>query len=624
MKQFRISVRLYGLVGMALIIMAGAMIFSLFQSHNRLVGERTSMLAALDESAVGIFTYYNGLEVAGHMTRDAAQAAALDAVRAMRFQETGYLFVSDMQPRMIMHPLRPEMEGQDQSGVKDADGETFFLRIVETVKAQGRGLVEYRWAKPGADAPVLKYTYVVGFKPWGWIVATGVYADDLAALFRSGLMQIAMILGIAGLAILGLALAVVRSVVGPIDRLKTAMLAISREDVSSPVPATDRGDEIGEMASALVTLRDSVSERIALRDREAQQQSEIEGERRSNEAQTLRHAEEQAQAMATIGEALEALAQGDLTAEVPRISPDYAKLRDDFNAAVSSLAGAVTSIARSADVVHDNAGDISEAANNLSRRTEQQAAALEETAAALDQITSTVRNASDRAGEAQAMVAETKSSAEKSGGIVRNAIAAMSRIEGSSERIGQIIGVIDEIAFQTNLLALNAGVEAARAGEAGRGFAVVAQEVRELAQRSANAAKEIKGLIRTSSDEVETGVALVRSTGQALSEIETLVNRVNDHVVSIATSAREQATGLQEVNIAVNSMDQMTQQNAAMVEETTASSQTLAEESRTLMALLQTFRLAGQGASLGASSAGASSAGASSDGGGVRPIRRVA
>ncbi|PYE37209.1 methyl-accepting chemotaxis sensory transducer with Cache sensor [Rhizobium sp. PP-WC-1G-195] len=595
MKYFRISVRLYALVAMALLIMAGALTFSLFQAHDRLVSERKALLAAMDQSAIGIFTYYNGLETAGKMTQGAAQAAALDAVRAMRFQNSGYLWINDMQQRVIMHPIKPEMEGTDQSATADPNGKHLFTEFVKVVKAQGQGTVDYYWAKPGVDKPVLKYSYVIGFQPWGWVVGTGVYADDLAAMFRQGLIQLSVISGVAALLILGVALAVVRSVVGPVERLKASMLAISREDVSSPVPETDRGDEIGQMASALGVLRDSVSERIAQRAREATQQGEIETERRGNEARTARQTQEQADAMATIGNALEALARGDLTAEIGAISPEYAKLRDDFNDAVAALAGAVQSIARSTDVVHENAGDISEAAGNLSRRTEQQAAALEETAAALDQITSTVRNASERAGEARSMVAETKSSAAKSGEIVRSAIAAMSRIEGSSERISQIIGVIDEIAFQTNLLALNAGVEAARAGEAGRGFAVVAQEVRELAQRSAQAAKEIKELIRSSTGEVETGVALVRSTGDALMEIETLVNRVNDHVASIATAAREQATGLQEVNVAVNSMDQMTQQNAAMVEETTAASQTLAQESRTLKDLLQTFRLAGDG-----------------------------
>ena len=249
------------------------------------------------------------------------------------------------------------------------------------------------------------------------------------------------------------------------------------------------------------------------------------------------------------------------------------------------------SISQTSNVVSDSAGDISGATNNLSRRTEQQAAALEETAAALDEITVAVRTASERANEARDMVAETKKSANRSGEIVRNAVDAMGRIESSSARINQIISVSDEIAFQTNLLALNAGVEAARAGEAGRGFAVVAQEVRELAQRSANAAKEIKTLISASAAEVGNGVSLVRSTGEALLEIEKLVNQVNDHVNSIATASREQATGLQEINTSVNHMDQMTQQNAAMVEETSAAGQTLAEESRHLRELLSRLKL---------------------------------
>jgi len=213
-------------------------------------------------------------------------------------------------------------------------------------------------------------------------------------------------------------------------------------------------------------------------------------------------------------------------------------------------------------------------------------------------MTTSVRLSSRRADEVGDLVSRTKAEAEQSGSIVTKAVEAMGKIEESSDRIGNIIGVIDEIAFQTNLLALNAGVEAARAGEAGRGFAVVAQEVRELAQRSANAAKEIKTLISASASEVAGGVSLVRSTGTALVEIESLVNKVNEHVESIATAAREQSTALAEINSSVNHMDQMTQKNAAMVEETTAASETLAAESRQLQALLSNFKLEG-GSELG-------------------------
>ncbi|WP_026613881.1 methyl-accepting chemotaxis protein [Ensifer aridi] len=601
MKRFPISARLYALVAFALLTMAAALTFGLVQAQEKLVAERKSMLSAMNENAIAVFEAYHVQETAGTLPREEAQKRALEAIKAMRYQDSGYFWVNDMHPTMVMHPIKPELDGKDLSQNKDPHGKLLFVEFVKTVQAQGQGFVDYYWPKPGADEPVLKYSHVAGFKPWGWVVGTGVYADDLAAMFRERAWQMGGILAAAALAILMAAVAIVRSVVRPVEKLKVSMRAIADEDLSSDVPETDRGDEIGQMAKVLVVLRDSVKERVELRSREAEQQDRLNTERRGNEERQRATAQVQSQAMETIGMALERLASGDLTAEVVRIAPEYAKLKDDFNTAVAALRDVIGAISQSTEIVHGSAGDISEAANNLSRRTEQQAAALEETAAALDEITSTVRHASDRAHEARDMVNETKASAAKSGGIVRNAIDAMGRIEASSSRISQIIGVIDEIAFQTNLLALNAGVEAARAGEAGRGFAVVAQEVRELAQRSAGAAKEIKDLISTSVKEVGAGVELVRSTGDALMEIETLVNRVNEQVASIATAAREQATGLQEVNTAVNSMDQMTQQNAAMVEETTAASQTLAQESRELKALLEKFRLqeAGDSAAFG-------------------------
>ncbi|SSC66747.1 methyl-accepting chemotaxis protein [Ciceribacter selenitireducens] len=591
MKNLSISIRLYLLVALALCVLVATLTFSLFYSYNSLADERRAGLASIDQTALAVFSKYYKMEQDGVLKREEAQAKALEVIGAMRYGKDGYLWVNDMQPVMIMHPIKPELNGKDLSQNKDPNGKHIFMEFVKTVKANKEGFVDYYWPKPGFEAPVLKFSHVVGFEPWGWIVGTGVYADDLAAMFYSNAWSFGAIIAASVIVILSCAYAVVRSVVGPIARLKSAMGRIAQEKVDTEIVDADRRDEIGGMADALIVLRDSVRDRIDMRGREAEQQQKIDAERQNNETVLRTASERQDHAIHQIGDALERLAQGDLTVSVGEIGAEYDKLRRDFNAAVAALSSVMGSINQTSNVVSDSAGDISEATNNLSRRTEQQAAALEETAAALDEITVAVRTASERANEARDMVAETKKSANRSGEIVRNAVDAMGRIESSSARINQIISVIDEIAFQTNLLALNAGVEAARAGEAGRGFAVVAQEVRELAQRSANAAKEIKTLISASAAEVGNGVALVRSTGEALVEIEKLVNQVNDHVNSIATASREQATGLQEINTSVNHMDQMTQQNAAMVEETSAAGQTLAEESRHLRQLLSRLKL---------------------------------
>ena len=279
--------------------------------------------------------------------------------------------------------------------------------------------------------------------------------------------------------------------------------------------------------------------------------------------------------------------------------PAYEKLRVDFNVAHENLKSAMTGIAESIDKVASGGQEIATASDDLSRRTEQQAASLEETAAALDQVTSTVKKTTDGARQARTVASEARGDAEQSGEIVRRVVEAMGRIEKSSAEIGRIIGVIDEIAFQTNLLALNASVEAARAGDVGRGFAVVASEVRAMAQRSAGAAKEIKGLVSASKTEVDTGVRLVAETGESLSRIVGKVSQINSVVADIAAGAEEQSRALQEVNIAVNQMDQATRQNAAMAEETTAAARSMLQETQQLSEMVGQFRL-GRTASTGA------------------------
>ena len=317
-----------------------------------------------------------------------------------------------------------------------------------------------------------------------------------------------------------------------------------------------------------------------------------EHERARNDAERAANEREQNQVVSSLATGLKSLNDGDLTASIDAdFHGAYARVRDDFNSATSSLRSALASVLNTTGAIRNGADEISSASDALSRRTEQQAASLEETAAALDQITATVRRSAEGAQQASEVASGARSEAERSGEVVREAVTAIHDIQQSSTKITQIIGVIDEIAFQTNLLALNAGVEAARAGDAGRGFAVVASEVRALAQRSAEAAKEIKALISASSQQVDRGVRLVTDTGKALTAIVERVASIDGLVSEIAQSAQEQATGLGQVNTAVNQMDQVTQQNAAMVEEATAAAAQLKREALELGQLVARFEV---------------------------------
>ena len=323
---------------------------------------------------------------------------------------------------------------------------------------------------------------------------------------------------------------------------------------------------------------------------------ELSEERAKAEREQARLKAGQDLALSALERALTTLANGDLRSAITEsLSSEFQDLKDKFNTAVSKLDEAFLDMASSISQSASDTRELSGATNDMARRTEQQAAALEETAAAIEQISTISRQSAERTREARQIVDQTSEQATQSGQTVTQAIAAMGKIQESSKKITQIISVIDEISFQTNLLALNAGVEAARAGEAGRGFAVVAQEVRELAQRSASAAKEIKELIEASFKDVLTGVELVNKTGDALGNIGSKVKSISEHFATISQSAQEQSTGISEINSAVNSMDQITQQNAAMVEQTNAATQNLLGINQTLAELASRFTLSGQG-----------------------------
>ncbi|MBF9042384.1 HAMP domain-containing protein [Rhodobacterales bacterium HKCCE4037] len=364
------------------------------------------------------------------------------------------------------------------------------------------------------------------------------------------------------------------SIGDPIKAAEQAMDRVANGDYDTPIAEVERRDELGGIARSLETLRGRLQEA------------------RHDEAARDEARKQQAHVVDRLASALQTLAEGDLTHRIDEdLTGGYNRLRADFNSAVSRLAEAISQVAGSVGSVEAGSQAISSGSDDLSARTEQQAATLEETAAAIAELTTSVQETASGARDVESAMLEARKTSEESGQIVESAQKAMSDIETSSQQVAQIIGIIDEIAFQTNLLALNAGVEAARAGDAGRGFAVVASEVRDLAQRASDAAQQIKGLIEQSNTQVKGGVSLVERTGVALAEISQKVSLVSERISSIAQGAVDQAHGLSEINQAVASLDRVTQQNAAMVEETNAAAHALRGDTVRITELMAQFNV---------------------------------
>ncbi len=407
------------------------------------------------------------------------------------------------------------------------------------------------------------------------------------------LQYLILAIGVGVMLLFGcLAYVAIRASISPLSTLTGSVQAISAGNLDVSVPYLEKQNEFGGIARALAVFRENA---LAKRQMESENESrrlETDAERAQRDSEKKDLDRQIDFAVNELAAGLGRLSQGDLSRQIETpFTGRLEQLRVDFNGSIVRLQDTLGNIRDNAMSIQRNGTQMRSSADSLSKRTEAQAASLEETAAAVEEITVTVKSSAGRAHETNRAVAETKKSADSSATVVSNAIAAMGRIEEASRQIEQIIEVIDEIAFQTNLLALNAGIEAARAGDAGKGFAVVAQEVRELAQRSAGAAREIKELINKSTNEVSTGSQLVQQTGAVLASISTQIVAISQHVEMIATASSDQSAALSEVNGSVNQMDQMTQQNAAMVEETTQASRQLANEADTLMMLVEQFRL---------------------------------
>jgi methyl-accepting chemotaxis protein len=469
------------------------------------------------EVAHGVVAWAHAKEAAGELPREQAQRLAREAVAKLRYEGKEYFWINDMQPRVVMHPIKPELDGQDVGAMKDPNGLALFVAFVDRVRRDGQGFVAYQWPRPGSDTPVDKLSYVKGFEPWGWVIGSGIYVDDLRAAALVRLQWVGAIL----LAVLLLA---------------------------------------GYLFLSFYRVMDGGLK------------------------ETRRH--------------LRAMADGDLTmSPTPWGRDEAAQLMLDLCTMQESLRQMVSRVRRSSNEIVHTSGEIASGAMDLSARTEQAAASLEQSASAMEQIGATVRHASDSTDQAAVVARHNADVAAEGGRTMLEVVQTMDGIRASSARIGEIIGTIDGIAFQTNILALNAAVEAARAGEQGRGFAVVAAEVRMLAQRSATAAREIKELIGRSVDQAEAGTVVVRRAGATIEDIVQSSGRVNHLLGEVATGAREQSSGIGQIGEAVQELDRMTQQNAALVEQTAAAAAAMRDQAQTLADEVARFRMpAGGGA----------------------------
>ncbi|MEH7879779.1 methyl-accepting chemotaxis protein [Rhizobium laguerreae] len=589
----------------------------------------TLFLLAISTAAIVGVTYYN----LSHHVMDGAVSDARDATRAMAVlygaaDQAAKIELKDNQLSTVTEDAIPALADHslvDRTAQSTAGVATIFqkqgsdyVRISTNVKKEnGDRAVGTKLVAAHPAQPVLARgeAYYGPAELFGRKFMTGYFPIKNASNVNVGILFIGipmevyyqrmyelqmLVLGVGSIVMLivgVLAFYAIRQSVKPLQALTASVHSISAGDLEAAIPCVEKRNEFGDIGRALALFRDSARARRDLETQAAEQRELSDAERARNDADKRSLDGQIDFAVNQLAAGLGRLSQGDVSQTIgtPFVGR-LEQLRVDFNASLLRLQDTLSGIRDSAATIQRNSGAVSASAGELSKRTEAQAANLEETAAAVEEITVTVRSSAERAREANNVVAATKKTADNSGTVVGDAVAAMDRIEQASQRIEQIIEVIDDIAFQTNLLALNAGIEAARAGEAGKGFAVVAQEVRELAQRSADAAREIKSLIETSSREVTAGSELVQKTGSVLASISQEIIAISGHVETIATASRDQSAALQEVNGSVNAMDQMTQKNAAMVAETTQASRLLAGEADTLMALIERFRIVAESA----------------------------
>ncbi|HTO28642.1 MAG TPA: methyl-accepting chemotaxis protein [Devosia sp.] len=625
-----IARRLYTLLFVFALGFAGVVAYQLYALRQNLDAFKRTEIQSVVQAGAGVVQHYYSLAEAGTMTTEAAQTAALDTLRAMRYQGEEYIFVDNFDYVNVLHTYQPEKEGTNRRETTDANGKLYMAEMIDGAKAQGSYFVSYAFKdKDGLSKD--KVTYAQAFAPWGWTIASGVLMTTVQAIFlQAAITSAAITLGVMAV-VLALGALIARAIRRPIAALTADMVRLADNDFEVALEGRARHDEIGDMARAVEVFRENGLKVSRMTEAEA---ARIIAEEQSRRAMMTDLQDAFGQVVdaaiagdfskrvetefpdpelnglassvnslvATVdrgldetGRVLTALANTDLT---HRMAGDYqgafARLKTDTNAVADRLNEVVSQLRATSGTLKTATGEILSGANDLSERTTKQAATIEETSAAMEQLASTVLHNAQRAKDASVNAAEVTRTAEEGGQVMQKANEAMTAIEASSGKISNIIGLIDDIAFQTNLLALNASVEAARAGDAGKGFAVVAVEVRRLAQSAASASADVKVLIEQSAGEVSLGSRLVSDAAARLSFMLEAA-RANDQLMEgIARESREQASAIEEVNIAVRTMDEMTQHNAALVEETNAAIEQTEAQATALDAIVAVFNTGGQ------------------------------
>nr|WP_090685261.1 methyl-accepting chemotaxis protein [Paraburkholderia phenazinium] len=519
MSRMSLNRKLWLSLALVWLGLLGVGLWSAIETRSTMLAERKAGMVNLVEAAQGVVNGYYALSQAGKLSEADAQREALARLASMRYGESGYLFVMDSKPVVLMHPTLPQMVGKPVGDFKDPDGKLLYVTIVDAAKADGHGFAEYRGRLPHSETAVPKISYVVRFAPWDWNITSGVFIKDIDTTYYETLLGHLFVVLVIGAVI------------------SLAMILIIRN-----VRASLGGEP--EQAAQLATH----------------------------------------------------IAKGDLTQAVEVRVNDSSSMMAAMREMQDRLQRTIGEIRRSSEQIASATQQIAAGNNDLSQRTEQQAASLQETAASMEQLTATVKQNADNARQASGLAHNASDIATKGNEVVSRVIGTMGEINDSSRQIADIIGVIEGIAFQTNILALNAAVEAARAGEQGRGFAVVAGEVRSLAQRSATAAKEIKLLIGASVERVNNGSTLVEQAGATMGEILQAVRRVTDIMGEIAAASEEQSSGISQVGLAVTQMDEVTQQNAALVEQAAAAAASLQDQAARLRETVSAFRVNGHDA----------------------------